>query len=167
MASCNFFEENYEAWKNGTLGTGDEEEMRHHASQCSFCAAFGEETAKLRAALSELPEFQPSSAFEFQLRRKIKEAGSRATRKQVNMPRWAAIGAGMATGIAIAVAVLIQMNPNSPASSPYLANQPTRDISAPVIAQVADKDTLADDTSRVTEPSYDLSRHSQTVSTGQ
>ncbi|MBT3231553.1 MAG: hypothetical protein HN356_01950 [Calditrichaeota bacterium] len=167
MASCNFFEENYEAWKGGRLGTTDEEEMRHHASQCNHCAAFGEDTVNLRAALSALPEFQPSSTFEFQLNRKVRELGKGKSRKQVDMPRWATIGAGMATGIAIAVAVVFQMGPNTPVTSPYLADQPTRDISSAVIAQVSDTDTLAIDTLSVTEPSYDLNRHSQTVSTGQ
>lgn len=162
MRSCNFFEENYEAWKKGFLGSVDEEEMRQHASQCNHCAAFGEETVKLRAALSALPEYQPSSAFDYQLRRKIREATSGRTRKPVDIPRWATIGAGVATGIVIAVAILFQFNPNKPASSPYLASQTTDAI---VIAQVADTDTLADDTTNVTEPSYDLNRHSQTVST--
>ena len=171
MVSCNYFEDNYEAWKQGKLDANDENIMRLHASQCAHCLSFSDDVQRLRASISELPQLEPEPGFEFRLRKRIREASSsrfRKHRKMALLPRWAAIGAGMATGIAIGYIVLLQFNPEERVSPQFTAQQPApMSVHSLVADQSEDADTLQNDTLDSTAPHYDLSRHSETVSTGE
>lgn len=171
MVNCESFESNFGAWQEGKLEEDLHTGMEHHASNCDHCAKFNGETHELRDLLRSSSVFEPTTGFDFRLQRRISEVvdgkaySSRKNRTLI--PRWAAMGAGLATGAAIGLALLLPSDQGNPGLSKMIA-----EAADPV--SVSSNDQLIADTSMSENDStdqdmylLDLDRMSQTVSTEQ
>lgn len=117
MINCEQFENNFLSWQDNKLEASQSDEMRNHYSSCQFCGDITSETIELRESLAGVSEQGLSAEFEVNLNRKINELvyGNKAQRRynRAKLPRWAALGAGMATGLAIGVVILMPSNQGS------------------------------------------------------
>ncbi len=168
MVSCEQFESNFEAWKSDKLSPELQTEMSRHASECPYCGALCGDTVRLRALLGSLPKLEPSPGFEFRLRNRLKERMTPETERRRGyrrIPRWAALGAGLATGVVIGVVILAPSDKETPGLNGISPSAPAIALSEPGIMPA--EDTLAGptDTASVPEPLFSPDRHSQAVST--
>lgn len=165
MITCDFFEEKQIAWKAGELDRESSDLMENHVSICIHCKAFKSEVAELRKITTSLPDFQVPDGFEFRLQRKIDrlKAGKQISRsKSTNyFPKWAALGAGLATGAAIAITLLLP-NDNLKKSNSQFASQPTGNNNSNSHFVSNEVDTLSDSTNAGTS-GFHLDKFSQTV----
>ncbi len=168
MISCETFEDRYTAWKNGSLSRSEAETMEKHSGECSHCADFNGEIADLRAMLSDLPAYEPAPDFQFKLRQRIREAtDATGTKRRASLvPRWAAWGAGLATGLAIGVAVLLPTQSLNNSDSQYAMEVNHDRMQAVNGVPVAALEDSISDTFHTQDTYFDLDRHSQTVSGG-
>jgi len=170
MVNCDLFERRYEAWKKGRLSADESAAMQDHASSCRFCKVKDEQTQNLRTLIASVPQISPQDGFEFRLQQRINALSKRksipARRRASIFPRWGALGAGLATGLAIGFVVFMPRN----AGYQVAPNPETySEITAPApetITPLADSAAFNHDTSRtnVLSHDYDASIHSQTVS---
>jgi len=167
MITCEQFEGSFRAWKEGGLGTGEEEEMRRHASACAFCASYDGDTARLKVLLNRISLRDVSPGFDLRLQRRIREAaGERLNKKRAPdkvLPRWAAWGAGLATGVVIGVALLMPSGSLDNSRS-QLAENEVIPVEHSDQAVIAPADSASDSTT-VPQDLYRMDEHSQTVST--
>ncbi len=111
MNDCESFESRYIDWKQGRLSNEDGDALARHARTCRHCALIGEGEMKLSTLLRNQTEYRPSNGFEWRLENSIKAAMNngkpiRLAKDVSIMPRLTALGAGLATGLAIGIFVL-------------------------------------------------------------
>lgn len=124
MSDCENFESKYHDWQQGRLSLDDAAALARHAAHCRHCSVFNPETAKISQLLRNQPVYRPKNGFEMRLERSIKavenhEAPVRLIRKASFTPKLTALGAGLATGLAVGIfALTIPVNDsgNPPAS---------------------------------------------------
>jgi hypothetical protein len=163
MINCEQFEDNYLNWKNNNLEASQNDEMKIHFSSCQYCAEVTTETIEMRESIAGISEQGLSEDFEVNLNRRISElVYDNKSQKRFNrakLPRWAALGAGMATGLAIGVMILMPSNQGS-------MKQLVGDIQVeelPLI-MVVDTTTHDIDTSKSVNEPYRLDDRSKMVS---
>ncbi len=168
MIGCELFEDQFEAWKNDKLTEEERRKMQFHASSCPTCRAFDAETLHFRKLLEEIPMRSVPVGFEFKLNRRIenleKNGNTAVVGKTSPIPRWASIGAGIATGVAIGVALLLPANQESQNSS-YLASEQSQVRAQKGTTEIlpAKADSIPDSTVKP-ESLYQLDDHSRAVS---
>lgn len=166
MITCEQFERSFRTWKEGNLGSGEEEEMRRHAAACAFCASYDTETSRLKDLLIQVPLRDTSPGFDFQLQRRIREAvkggGLRRKPQASLLPRWAAWGAGLATGVVVGLAILLPSG-NLDNSGSQIAESDATPPAQTEQTLAAAPDTACDSSSVPDDP-YRMDEHSQTVS---
>jgi len=169
MISCERFENYFEAWQENRLNSEDGQAMHLHASQCAHCAKLELETVQLRGMLTGCLQYEPSPGFEFRLQRRISEEKNgeliQHSRKSAVLPRWAAMGAGLATGVAIGVAFLIPTDPGSSSSNQLAIETSGSTLKSNNQQLVATMVDSIKDTSDVNEDPYNINKHSRMVST--
>jgi len=136
--------------------------MEDHFSSCQYCVDISEETIDIREAVVGVPEIGPSADFEYKLNRRISDLiygskGSVAAHKG-KLPRWAALGAGLATGLAIGAVLLLSTN--QPSTEQIAEN----DGMGEDYEMVVDTTTLPDDTLNTVNEPYQLDNRSRMVS---
>ncbi|MDP8239266.1 MAG: zf-HC2 domain-containing protein [Candidatus Hatepunaea meridiana] len=169
MITCDRFEDNYEAYQSGKLPPEQEDLLRRHVAECEHCQIFAQSTYRLRVITASLPRVEPSPNFRFQLDKKIRMlSGARSGKIHSNrsvIPRWAALGAGLATGLAVGLIILL-----TPESTDF-AELDTSPSNIEVVKQeqlaseLTDSTDAADDSLEVPEQSYNPDKYSQVVST--
>lgn len=164
MSDCERFEGGYLAWKNGRLAEDEAAALARHAHSCPHCAGLQEGSLRLRELLKNQPAYEPTPGFEWRLERKIKAVIAGGTRERSVswplLPRWAALGAGLATGLAVGVILLTApgLNDDQPKQETQLAAQKP-------LAE-GDHDTLSAKRDSIAVPAghYDAGTRSRTVS---
>lgn len=148
MINCEQFEDNFLNWKNNNLETSQSIEMRNHSASCKFCADITIDTIELRESIAGISAQEPSGDFEVNLNRRISEIvyenKAQKQLRRAKLPRWAALGAGMATGLAIGIIILIPANQNN--QSKYMADSNSEEGPALVVDPVEDAPLLVIDT---------------------
>ena len=110
MVDCENFERHFQLYRTGGLSQEDATAFAEHAHSCPHCAGLTQESGRLRALLSSFPDYQPRPGFEMRLNANL-SGGARQhifyTPARVPLlPRWAAVGTGLATGLAVGVILL-------------------------------------------------------------
>ena len=179
MIHCEQFENRYEQWREGRVTAEQDEEMQRHLADCPYCRTVDSETIRLRKLLVSSPELEPSVGFDYRLRRRLEELSSPGkVRRRSIIPRWAALGAGLATGLAVGFALLLPFMENDQepaivesADISVLATQQIVSDDPETVQYYSDTtefsaDTMAypDDQSQP-ESTYNPDQHSQMVST--
>lgn len=108
MTDCDIFEQEYQRYIDGTLPKDSAARLDAHRRSCSHCGVFDQTGYRLRETLRKAPIRQPRVGFEMRLDYALADRGrgSRATSRQA-VPKWAAISAGLATGLALGAFLLI------------------------------------------------------------
>jgi anti-sigma factor RsiW len=162
MVDCENFERHFQLYRTGGLSQEDAATFAEHAHSCPHCAGLTQEGGRLRALLSSLPDYQPRPGFEMRLNANLSVgARQRITYKPARvplLPRWAAVGTGLATGLAVGVILLTTPHTtgNNRSAAPELA----------AASNIAEKDTInaRKDSIRTGETPYDLDGRSEMVS---
>jgi len=173
MRDCELFESRYIDWKSGRLKLEDGEALAQHQHNCPHCAALSEGDLRLRSLLAQQHAYRPKAGFEMRLDNAIKtvEAGGKPVRNRsvIPFPRMAALGAGLATGLAVGLFVFTSPV-NESATQTIAANHAASKIQ---YAKVSEKDRqMSDDTLLARRDSltedvshYDAGQFSRSVST--
>jgi len=168
MITCERFEKDFESWRSGKLTPEDETLIRQHARECPHCQAFNQAAFRLRELTLSLPQREPSAAFKYRLSARLNDlalqpvkplrAGGRL------LPRWAALGAGVASGLALGLVLVLSTGPENQ-STPGLSIG-TGQLASNEEMLIKDVDTsdVGNDSVKIPERSYDLETHSQVVS---
>ena len=162
MINCEQFEENFIAWKNESLEASQSNAMKQHFSTCQYCVDISVETIEIREAVVGVYGAGPSEEFKYNLKSRISDLLYRnkeitATHK-AKLPHWAALGAGIATGLAIGIVLLMPSKQEN--SSQYVANnQLEKDTE-----MVVDTTTLPADSLDAVNETYQLDNRSRMVS---
>jgi hypothetical protein len=168
MVACDRFERDYEAWRKGELTTEDGESFQKHFSSCTDCQLFAESFSTLRQRLAALPQQEPSVRFKYQLNRKINDisAGDYKGRSFANIfPRWAAVGAGIATGLTLGLVIIILNIDNGKTNTSMLADNANIESHEQFASNgMPDSTEQKSDTMNVPEGNYRLDKYSQAVS---
>lgn len=166
MIDCDYFEDQYSAWRNGKLPDELSNDMRNHQGSCHFCRSFSTEIAGIRDSLRMLPDVEPSPGFKQTLMNKVMSGNGAAVnigRRRVHlMPRWAAMGAGLVFGLVfgfIFVYPLGEENMLTPSSN----RVPSTFADANIDSNLLKQDSL-NDSIDVDENGYDTQGKSQLVS---
>ena len=167
MHTCDHFEKNYMAWKSGNSTPEETRLFEQHAGECENCRDFNEEIYLLRQQTASIPLAEPSIRFLHQLDNRIREAEETGQKSKAHgrvIPRWAAMGAGLASGLAVGAILLL--NPGSGDISETesgLAQVPEMEE---LIASPQESDSMLNlrDSLNVPEGHYNLNERSQTVS---
>ncbi len=168
MINCELFESRYKNWKSGSLSDEMSKQMVEHQTGCSHCCSLTIDLDDVREILGSLRKHKPTPRFEYQLRNRIdeyEEKRSQPARDRSIIPRWAAVGAGIATGLAVGLALLLPLKQEG--IDPI--NRPGEMAVASAQKPIAkDKDTMQVDSDSLAElqKGYSADRHSQTVSSG-
>jgi hypothetical protein len=168
MITCERFEKDFEAWQSGKLNPEDEALIRQHVRECPHCQAFNQAAFRVRELTLALPEREPSAAFRYRLGNRLGELTAPPVKplhaRGRLLPRWAALGAGLASGLALGLILVLSTGPENE-SSPGLSVG-TGQLASNEEKLVKDADTadVADDSAKITDRSYDLDTHSQVVS---
>ena len=161
MINCEQFEDNFLVWQNNNLEPSQSEEMKNHFSSCPFCADITTETIELRESISGISEGGPSADFEVNLNRRISELiydnKSQRRLNKSKLPRWEALGAGMATGLAIGVIILLPSNQGN--INNYADGNPVEE--GPMM--VVDTTNHTSDSSDIVNEPYRIDDHSKLV----
>lgn len=177
MLSCEQFERDYIIWKEGKAAPDIDGEMRLHVANCAYCAKYNINLSSIRNSLSRQPIFEPSPEFDTTLCNRI--VGIRIHRAVRDLtperkaPNWAALGAGLATGLAIGIIAILPRSANH-LEITNTALIDTTPPGAPLVAEVIpveQKEPSLDsvrmhvnDSVKVETPPYDAGRHSRVVS---
>ncbi|NQT35189.1 hypothetical protein HQ587_08365 [bacterium] len=167
MITCERFEREFEAWKNDKLPSEEDEQFNKHVAECSHCSSFELSHFRLRDLTSSLPSVEPSASFEYRLNSRINElddSGVRGYKRERKLlPRWAALGAGLATGIA--VGLIIVLTPGTEDMTDP-GNHQTASVAMheTVDGELEDSSDIDRDSIEIPESLYEIDRHSQTVS---
>ncbi len=162
MSDCNRFERDYGRNRSGELNTSESEWMLRHSQTCRFCAGYTKDEDNLRGLLKGQTDYQPQPGFDIRLQDRIRHGTQNVVQFRPGrgylIPRWAAISAGLVTGLAAGAFLLL-----TPSSDNDGFNKATVVASTVTAGQ---KDSLAerDDSVKVPSDSYHLDQHSTTVS---
>ncbi len=167
MVNCERFEEEYQAWQNKELSADNSSAMQDHVNTCEHCRTYNPLVADLRTILLDLPQLKPSPGFEAGLMRKIKDDNLNAVPLKQSglrlLPRWAALGSGLAFGLVIGLIFVYPLG-DQPGGKPGSLTSPYRLASEQQVGNDAN-DTLdrTDDSLLHSQP-FDIDRHSTVVS---
>jgi len=170
MITCERFEKGFEAWQSGKLNPEEAELFRRHVIECAHCRAFTPAAYHLRELTVSLPQVEPSPGFTYRLSNRLNELSTRdvkTTRASGRLlPRWAALGAGLASGLA--VGLIIILSPNSDDMSKPGISMTGTPVASHETAPINLVDTTKDieDSLEAAEQLYDLDRKFQVVSDG-
>ncbi len=170
MITCEQFEKGFEAWQSGKLKPEEAELFRRHVIECTHCRAFTPAAYRLRELTASLPQVEPSLGFTYRLSNRINELSTKDVRTTKTagrlLPRWAALGAGLASGLAIGLIIIL--SPNSDDISKSGISMTDTPIASHESATINLVDTTKDnqDSLEATEQLYDLDRKYQVVSDG-
>ncbi|MCF7810124.1 zf-HC2 domain-containing protein [bacterium] len=168
MVTCERFEQDYEAWRKGELTTEESDVFQKHLDTCNNCQHFAESFSTLRQYLVAMPQQEPSVRFKYQLNRKINDinTGDYKERSFVNVfPRWAAVGAGIATGFTLALVVIILNIDSGTNNTQMMADKPKAESHEQFASnEIPDSTVQNSDTMNVPESNYRLDKYSQAVS---
>jgi len=111
MNDCESFESRYIDWKQGRLNSAEGETLARHAVNCRHCSSIGQGEMNISHLLRNQPVYRPRNGFELRLENSIKavENNGKPIRlvKEVSLiPRLTALGAGLASGLAVGIFVL-------------------------------------------------------------
>ena len=170
MISCDWFEQNYGQWKDGRLGAEAVREMSAHSDSCPYCASHDRDVFKIRRLVSQAPTYNQPVGFELRLTKRLEEAEGAADSHSSRVrdrgsetgfiPRWAALGAGLATGVFVGLVFLIPGNRNENSQTVMTAESTV----VTGVQQVTDSTNLAADTTLPADHSFDIDQHSRVVS---
>lgn len=169
MIDCELFESRYKIWNSGTLSDEIGEQMVQHHTYCSHCQSLTSDLEDVRMILGSLRKHEPSPRFDYRLKNRIDEYEKKRSQPASGrsiIPRWAAMGAGIATGLAIGLAVLIPLKQGGidPISTPG-------EMTIASARKPADMDrdslNIGSDSLSKEQKGYNPDRLSQTVSTGE
>ena len=172
MYDCDKFEIRYMERQQGQLDSDEQAEFDQHLSTCDHCAALDLNTIQLVETMQSLPQMDPPVGFEFRLKRRIEEgtvAGQRdRSRRRGFKPSWAALGAGLATGMAVAIALIIPSKSVDNGSNPLIGAGSSGDISLAsqdmITPETQDSLDLLRDSLGVKASHFNIDRYSQVVS---
>jgi len=174
MNDCERFEKLYLDWKKGGLNNEEAELLTRHASVCGSCTSINEADMRLRGLLKNQAVYRPTNGFELRLERSIRAVENnqkpvRLKKSAPLFPRWTALGAGLATGLAVGILVLSvpvdEAGKNSPISSISTpANQLIADVSPQSINPVEDTLASKKDTSSKVDSHYLVGDYGKVVS---
>jgi len=168
MITCDRFEHDYEAWRKEELTAEDSDALQWHFDTCPGCQRFAENFSILRQRLLSMPQCEPSIRFKYQLNRKINDinAGVEKGRSLSRLfPRWAAIGAGLVTGFALGLVVIIQNVDNETTDTQMFAGKPEIESREQLVSNIdSDSTEINSDSIDVPVSNYRLDRYSQAVS---
>ena len=162
MIACEDFERHYLDFSLGRATPFTPEEMQRHRETCPYCASLTAETGRLRGLLGGALTLKPRTGFEMRLQQRLNNLGNRAAPRQPAYPRWAALGAGLATGLALAVFVILPRFTGQD-STPATAVSPGSYTQT--AANIPDSLTNEEDSTGDTSYQYDADAHSRMVST--
>ncbi len=167
MVTCERFEREFEAWKNGELPSEEDEQFKKHVAECSHCSSFELSHFRLRDMTSSLPSVEPSASFEYRLNNRINELDdsgvSEYKRGRKLLPRWAALGAGLATGLAVGLIIVLTPGTED-MTDPGNRQAESVAMHETVDGELEDSSDIDNDSIDVPESMYEIDRHSQTVS---
>ena len=167
MIGCEEFERDYQSWQSGSMNSAMAEAMHQHTVDCVHCRAWETNTSSLRRLLKGQPVLNPGRDFEARLHQRIVRDRTTTTVTSTMLPsyapRWAALGAGLVTGLAIGGILLMpsQVDKSDVSSVSVQGILASQDAHSRAIGDsLADrKDSLEADNSH-----YDMNRNSQMVS---
>ena len=167
MITCERFEREFEAWKNGKLPSEEDEQFKKHVAECSHCSSFELSQYRLRYLLSSLDGVEPSASFEYRLNNRINELNdssvSEYKRGRKLLPKWAALGAGLATGLAVGLIIVLTPGTED-MTDPGNHQAASVAMHETVDEELEDSSDIDHDSIEVPESMYEIDRHSQTVS---
>ncbi|MBM3325664.1 MAG: hypothetical protein FJY65_01595 [Calditrichaeota bacterium] len=181
MLSCEHFEQNWTTWKAAKLAPVIADEMLAHSLECAHCRHYTAETDELRTLLEHSSLYQPSAEFAANLEQAILDIRRRDVARSMRapglFPRWAVLSAGLATGLAIGLMLLlpgeIDEQPNSnlaavtPPPTAFVPDERLAEQTAS--SQRADepvKDTLRARQDTAVSPPFEVNQRSRMVSSG-
>ena len=173
MILCEHFESQYRKWRKGSLTPTQNDEMRVHQSHCSTCASITDDMTGVREMLADLPRREPRAGFELRLQYRIKNGAATPAKEASgrSMPRWAALGAGLAFGLVVGLVTVVPLSEKGSlpmASIGRTSSTPAMKATVPgnVTAMVSATDTMpaAPDTALRSASGYDPDCFSHTVS---
>jgi len=138
MIHCEQFESQFKKWRDGLLSPADSDDMRVHHMTCPYCVSYNEELVGLREQIAHLPGRVPRSGFELRLKNRLQNRAGLSRQPVSRVPRWAALGAGLALGVVIGLIAVIpymQSRYGAPSLSPGVnvaAEQPLKGAAAGV-----------------------------------
>jgi len=168
MTNCERFEQLFRPWKKGELTPEEASAMARHSEECTYCRDFTEDIYRLRLISGSVNRLEPRLGFENRLARRIREIERGAPAKVKSpqrIPVWAGLGAGLATGAAVGMALLLSGRNDSPAPALTASPPPAYIASNSQIQSEKDTTDIGLDSINRTGSSFDASRHSQMVST--
>jgi len=163
MLTCEDFERHYLDFSAGRPISVSPDEIRQHRASCRYCARLTTGTAQLHTLLTGLPALEPRAGFELRLQHRIATQSDVVRAPQRAFPRWAALGAGLATGLALAVFVILpkftgdETAPAGPVVGPG-------SIAVEAADNIPDTSARDRDSTRDSISNYDAGRHSRLVS---
>lgn len=173
MRDCEFFESRFLKWKQGLLSGDEASVMSDHATTCIHCGAFSEANARFRDLVIDLPRFRPTNGFELRLDEQIAAVqvgapNSNRARSRSPYPKMAALGVGLATGLAVGIFVLsspIQETTRGPFVESSNQAPPIQLAAVPEQPKLPADTLMARKDSSVQAPShYDAGKHQRMVS---
>ncbi len=173
MNDCENFESLYIDWKKGRL-SGDEAEMlTRHATSCRHCTSIGSDEMNLSHLLRNQALYRPTNGFEMRLDNSIRSVENngkpiRLVKKTSIAPRLTALGAGLATGLAVGIFVLtapMENSGNMPISSATsIPSHLVADISPVIDEKVGDSLASKRDTAQKVDSHYLVGDYGKVVS---
>ncbi len=173
MINCELFEKISTAWHDGNLSPELEKQVQDHVNICEHCQAMDIGDAWVKDQLGSLDQVEPSPDFEIRLQERIDSLSSSRTGRRRwdnsrRFPRSVAFGAGLATAVAVGVALLLPQMYNSTETQQTASTGVKPEIfvnAGSVHNALIDTSTLVDSTA-LPEMLFDPDQHSRVVSTG-
>ncbi len=168
MITCERFEKDYNAWQSGRLTPEEEELFRRHVVDCPHCRAFTQGAYKLRELITSLPQVEPPPGFTYRLSNRISELSAKDIRtagtRHGTIPRWTALGAGLASGLAVGLIIVLSPGKQDVSGTNNAFSNAPLASSATSVVNVVDTTDKSDDSLETPEQLYNLDRRQQMVS---
>ena len=164
MITCEQFEKDFDAWQKGEIPSEVGKELEQHTIDCPTCRNFSQGTLRLKQHFASLPRLEPSTGFKYRLNNRLKDYTEGRTVRTV-FPRWAALGAGIVTGFALGLVVLVQNLDNNTGNVNTLAGASVAEHQEQLVGVTDTVNAGSDQDSIDTQEStYDPGRRARLVS---